>query len=318
MNVSKSNILLFLFVCSECFGGWAQDFSNPVVLHNFEIKNGVNFLSWNMYEDSEYDGSIDAVNGLEITLPQPEYESFEIGDFNSRPYFLISREGDKKGSFSLITSNTEDSVFISDSDHNFEYSDNVSIIPATRLKDIFFEVEDQIDPMDSVVIWTTFGWKSYRYRNSQWYTAGTRNDQGDTLIYPDEGFVYIRSNLETFSFSQSGNANLSAKLSIPNKDEKWVLPNPFPVDVRLSELVNQFDIVKSPNIIDADKIAIWSEDGVSFYKIYYNNGNTWLDESDQQVDPIIQSGRSFFILRSSDSSAQSQSTCIINPVYENN
>lgn len=317
MNLSKSNILLFLFACSRCFGGWAQDFSSPFVLHNFEIKNGVNFLSWNMYEDSEYDGSIDAVSGLEITLPQPLYDTFIVNQFTTQPFLLVSRESGKEGTFSLIASNTEDSVFISDLNHDFEYSDDISIIPATRLKDIFFEVEDQIDPMDSVVIWTTFGWKNYRYINNQWYTAGTRKDQGDTIIYPDEGFIYIRSNSETFSFAQSGNANLSAKLSIPNKDKKWVLPNPFPVDVHLSELMDHFDLIKKPSLVTADKIAFW-RDGASVYKIYYNDGNRWLDEGNQEIDPIIPSGKSFFILRSNESDAISQSTYIINPAYKNN
>lgn len=287
------------------------------MVHNFEIKNGVNFLAWNMHSESEYDGGIDAVDGSKITLPQPLYDTFIVNQFTTQPFLLVSRESGKEGTFSLIASNTEDSVYISDLNHTFEEADSISIIPATRLKDIFFEVEDQIDPKDSVLVWTAIGWKNYRYINNQWYTAGTRDDQGNAIICPDEGFIYIRSNAETFSFAQAGEARLFAKLSVPNQGKKFILPNPFPIDIHLSGLMDHFDLIKEPSLITADKIAFW-RDGASVYKIYYNDGNRWLDEGNQEIDPIIPSGKSFFILRSNESDAISQSTYIINPAYENN
>lgn len=312
--------IFLIFISSVCYSQQyftSQDFSNPVMVHNFEIKNGVNFLAWNMHSESEYDGGIDAVDGLKITLPQPLYDTFIVNQFMTQPFLLVSRESGKEGTFSLIASNTEDSVYISDLNHTFKEADDISIIPATRLKDIFFEVEDQIDPKDSVLVWTAIGWKNYRYINNQWYTAGTRDDQGNAIIYPDEGFIYIRSNAETFSFAQAGEARLFAKLSVPNQGKKFILPNPFPIDIHLSGLMDHFDLIKEPSLITADKIAFW-RDGASVYKIYYNDGNRWLDEGNQEIDPIIPSGKSFFILRSNESDAISQSTYIINPAYENN
>ena len=304
-------IMLMGLTCQAQYYFTAQDYTDPVVVHKFEIKNGVNFLSWNMYEDPAYMGDVDAVDGVFIKPTLGEYDGLIPDAFIERPHLLVSREEDERGKYYHIVGNTSDSIQISDPNHTFEVLDYISVIPATRLRDIFLEEHDLIDKLDSLVVWSGFGWKSYRYVNGQWYTAGTRSDQGDAIIYPDQGFVYIRSQPEGFTFWQAGNANLFAKLKIPNKGKKFIIPNPFPVDAPLSQLVGNFNLFESNLMTKADKIAIWQ--GGGFWKIFYHNGSEWLDEGNIPENPTIESGGSFFIMRSDEDGVQPEEIFILNP-----
>ena len=303
--------MLFAAVCHGHHHFTSQEFSDPVVVHKFEIKNGANFLSWGMYEDPLHMGDVDAVDGVFIKPTLGIYDELEPDIFAQQPCLLISREEDEIGKYYNIVGNTADSIQISDPNHTFEVGDFISVVYATRLKDIFFEVHDNIDRFDQLITWSGLGWKSYSYINGQWYTAGTRADQGDTIIYPNQGFVYLRNKPDGFTFWQAGNANLFAKLKIPNKGKKILSANPFPVDAPLNELIGNFNLKKINSITQADKIALWQ--GGGFWKIFYHNGAEWVDEANQPNEPIIESGGSFFIMRSGEDGMSPEEIFILNP-----
>ena len=58
---------------------------------------------------------------------------------------------------------------------------------------------------DNVIVWTTYGWKTYFYYNNKWQTYGTWSSQDFTTIYPDEGLVLVRRyDTDSYALTLSG------------------------------------------------------------------------------------------------------------------
>ena len=84
---------------------------------------------------------------------------------------------------------------------------------------------------------------------------------------------------------------------LPPRDNKFLMSNPFPIAMNLSELIDTSSNWESSNtVIDADQILVWTG---SVWGIYFYNGSDWINSLTGEIDDkSIEAGASFMILRS--------------------
>ena len=134
---------------------------------------------------------------------------------------------------------------------------------------------------DNIIVWTGVGWKSYFYYQNKWFTSGTRSNQEFTVIYPDEGLVFVRRDTDSFSLTLSGTVPaIDAQGFYPNGGSKFLLSNPYPVSIGLQDLAidTNNDWVKSDTATSADQILVWT--GSSWSTFYKNSSGNWANVAD--------------------------------------
>ena len=187
----------------------------------------------------------------------------------------------------------------------FAIYDGVQIIKATTLETLFGVGVDFTGNSgtpsvgDNILIWSSVGWKVYFHYNDKWQTFGTRADQSSTIIFPDEGMVYVRRG-EQLTLSFSGLVPQSIQSYLPGPGKKFLMSNPFPTTMPLSELIDtDNNWIKSNNVNEADQIATWS--GSSWVTYYTNLNDEWININTGQIDDHeLLAAEAFFIFRSSD------------------
>ena len=141
---------------------------------------------------------------------------------------------------------------------------------------------------DNVIVWnttssgTSIGWKTYFFRSGKWLTAGTRSNQEFTVIYPDEGLVLVRKDTDSFSLTLSGVVPGIDSLGYhPSAGNKFLLSNPYPVAIGLSDLALDSASGKweqSDTASSADQVLVWT--GSSWSTFYKKAGGDWANASD--------------------------------------
>ena len=130
---------------------------------------------------------------------------------------------------------------------------------------------------DNVIVWTTYGWKTYFYYNSKWQTYGSRAAQDNTVIYPDEGLVIVRRDTDSYALTMSGTVPaISSQAFHPASDNKFLLGNPYPVAIGLSNLAVDSAGSKwtgSNTASSADQVLVWT--GSSWETFYKNASGNW-------------------------------------------
>jgi hypothetical protein len=134
---------------------------------------------------------------------------------------------------------------------------------------------------DNIIVWTGVGWKSYFYYQNTWFTSGTRTNQEFSVIYPDEGIVYVRRDTDSFSLTLSGTVPaIDSKGFHPAGGAKFLLSNPYPVSIGLQDLAidSSSSWTKSDTATSADQVLIWT--GSSWTTFYKKSNGNWANVSD--------------------------------------
>jgi hypothetical protein len=303
-------LLLFLLCLRVAYG----ETTDPIGVTNVILPVGTmsdpsyTFISSAYNQDPAYSGSIDAIDGSQLTLSDLEDNNYEDNELIQTAHLLRLRDGDENhnGMVFPVLSNIGDNVVIgcpsADIPTYFSLYDSVDIIEANTLGGLFGTGADFLGLSgkpaqgDNILIWTTYGWKTYFYYQDKWQTFGTRSDQGATIIYPDEGMVYVRKSDElTLSFS--GYVPLIVQSYRPGSDHKFLMSNPFPVTVTLSQLIDtSSNWISNTSVNAADQILSWSG---TAWVIHYHNGDDWINLTAGGAidDKEIQAAESFFIVR---------------------
>ncbi len=285
----KKLIILFLFVFNKMMG----TSTDPLGLTVLNINTGANFLSYSYEDDAVYNGLVTQVEGNKIVLDEL-YNNFhtetflEENELTDTPHFVKIQDGDNAGYVFPILSNKGDAVYADLSSASPSVNDQVSIIPSSTLSQIFSLFAEDFHQDDKLLLWVN-GWKTFFFKDNKWQTFGTRSAQDKVIVYPDEGIVYIRAG-ERFSVYTSGNISLNSQLFFPSAGKKFLMSNPFPMDLKLSELIPQSTWESSDNLNHADQVGVWT--GTNWTVYHCNGAREWRPE-----DATISSGESFFILR---------------------
>jgi hypothetical protein len=134
---------------------------------------------------------------------------------------------------------------------------------------------------DNVIVWTTYGWKTYFYYNNKWQTYGTRSNQDYTTIYPDEGLVIVRRDTDSYALTLSGVVPaIKSQAFHPAGDNKFLLSNPYPVAIGLTDLGlhGSSNWTKNDTAASADQVLVWT--GSSWSTFYKKTSGNWANTAD--------------------------------------
>jgi hypothetical protein len=332
MFVKKMLLILPLLLCAKASAqGWADQNGPTSGVTNIDLEAAsgsspsFTFISYSYYDDAVYSGLIDSISGSTLTLDgftgtDLEDPTFEDGDLTQSSYLLRLVDGNADGNADM-SSTVNSSVFAVLSNVGNEITlnlpadeistyfisgDGIQIIKANTLDSVFGSGEDFVglsgppSSGDNVLIWTTSGWKTYFHYNDKWQTFGTRADQKYTIVYPDEGMVYVRKGgalILSFSGYVSHTRNGPAIMSyIPGGGGKFLMSNPFPISQTIGQLIDtSSNWLSGSNINQADQLLFWSQ---STWTTYYHNGSDWINFNTSAVDDrSVEAGEAFFIAR---------------------
>jgi len=271
-----------------------------------------------------YSGWVDAINGSEVTLDgftgtELEDPPWVDNELAQTPHLLRVVDGNADGNanvFSTVNGHVFNVIGHVGNDMTvnlppeqmssyFAIYDGVQIIKATTLESLFGVGEDFAGNSggpavgDNILVWSSIGWKVYFHYNDKWQTFGTRADQSSTIIFPDEGMVYVRRG-DTHTLSFSGLIPPSVQSYLPGPGGKFLMSNPYPIAQTISQLIDtNSNWIQSNDPNNADQILSWSG---SAWIAYYNNiADDWVNIATGQVDDHeFQPGESFFIIRSNN------------------
>jgi hypothetical protein len=323
--------LIFLLLSISCLGqenwGTTQNgITTGVTNIDIPAANGsapsYTFISSAYTRETVYGGLVDAINGSVLTLEgfagtELEDPPWQDNELTLEPHLLKITDGNADGNADIsstvnghvfnVLGHVGDDVTINvppdQAATYFALYDSVQIIKATTLESLFGSGEDFTGLSgtpavgDNILIWSSIGWKIYFHYNNKWQTFGTRADQGGTIIFPDEGMVYVRrGDAHTLSFS--GLVPPSVQSYLPGPGGKFLMSNPFPMTQTISQLIDtNSNWIQSNDPNDADRILSWS--GNAWVSYYNNVAGDWINISTGQIDDYeFQPGESFFIIRS--------------------
>ncbi len=303
---------------------WSDDSTVPIGVTNIDLPTGTQsdasytFISSAYNQDPAYSGLVDVITGSTLTLTDFSDAGYADNELTQEAHLLRITDGNADGEADVsstvngmifaVIGHTGDDVIINATTAEistyFALYDSVEIIKANTLESLFGVGDDFVGLSgkptsgDNLLIWNSVGWKVYFHYNNKWQTFGTRADQKATIIYPDEGMVYVRRD-QALTLSFSGYVPLSVQSYIPPSDHKFLMSNPFPVAKNLSELIDiSTNWATSGNINDADQLLFWTG---TAWSIYYNNGTDWIEALTGQLDDrSVEAGASFMILRAND------------------
>jgi hypothetical protein len=138
---------------------------------------------------------------------------------------------------------------------------------------------------DNVIVWTTYGWKTYFYYNSKWQTYGTRSSQDFTVVYPDEGLVLVRRDTDSYALTLSGTVPaISSQSFHPAGDNKFLLSNPYPVPIGLADLGlhGSGNWTSNNSAASADQVLVWT--GSSWSTFYKKANGNWYNASESSIN----------------------------------
>jgi hypothetical protein len=321
-------LTLFLFLVGTVNGqGWADDSTNPTGVTNISIPTGssndpsISFISSAYNQDPAYAGMIDVIEGSTLTLSDFDLAGYSDNELTQSAHLLRITDGNADGQAD-VSSTVNGQVFAvishvgneitinlpeTQMDTYFALYDSVEIIKATTLESLFGVGDDFVGVSgkpstgDNILVWNSSGWKVYFHYNNKWQTFGTRSDQSSTIIYPDEGMVYVRRD-DAFTLSFSGLVPLSVQSYVPAGGEKFLMANPFPTEKTISQLINtDGNWLSDTSYLNADQVLFWTG---SSWAIYYHNGDDWVNVITSEVDDkAVDAGEAFFIIRANYSTS---------------
>jgi hypothetical protein len=172
------------------------------------------------------------------------------------------RESAEEGKFYLISSNTGDTLTLSnpladDLSQVFKAESLVEIFEAWTLGSLFgYDASVLQDGNSSVADYvyllkppgqqdgTPNDYRPYFHDGTSWKElGGNGSDASETIIYPDESFMIARRGAATLDLVLSGTAlTQNTFFKIPQQGKRFLMNNPFGVDMMLSDLISTDNI----------------------------------------------------------------------------
>ncbi len=192
-------------------------------------------------------------------------------------------------SFSIRPLNTFDSLF--GSDNSVGFTGGTSLAQADIVA-IFDQATQNFA-----------GLYYYNTSRTRWENSGNVAS-GGTILYPDEALVVIGKSAKTITFSGTVQLGTTSG-SLAGVGQSSLLPNPYSVDVKISEAGFESIIVGGSNFGSSDKLFVWDSAAQQFNKLYYydTDDSQWKTSSNVVVGDtdIIQVGGAVLIVRSNAS-----------------
>lgn len=238
--------------------------------------------------------NVSNVNYMENEFANTHYVQFtESGDWSaieSNTVNSISLETPVANgtdlAFVVRPLNTLDSLFGSDNSAGFTGGSS-------------FGVSDKIFIWDSVEQ-AFVGFYYYNNTTNRWQDIS--NNPQSAIVYPDESMVVLAINDFKLTFSGSVQTDSTSGL-IAGSGKTSVVPNPYSVDLKISQ--SKFDSVLNggSSFGLADNIFVWDSNSQGFTNFYYYNNvaNEWQNISNRSVtdsDVIPAGGVAVVIKRS--------------------
>ena len=216
-------------------------------------------------------------------------------------HFVRSDEKDSinQGKFFRIISNTGDTLTLDNSLSNdlsvvFPPNSNVEIIESLTLGSLFGYSNTSLKEGNSSLAdyiylikppseqnGTIYDYRAYFHDGGSWKdTNGSSADASETLIYPDESFIFARRSPSLLNLRLNGFAIMQdSYVQIPATGKQFLMNNPFGVDAMLSDLISSSNLTNdsaettkwfvSSNQENADNVKILI-DGV--WTTYWHDG----------------------------------------------
>lgn len=262
------------------------------------LEPGYTLMALPYKNEPSYSGSIEEINGNILTLHTNEYDDvWPINKYvDTRHYVFVHDSFDgNKGRFYDIIASDATTVTIDDNYGIPNIHDGIHIIPYVTLNQLFGPYEEFIDK-DYIIRWASYGWTSFTYRNNQWYKPGTRATQGESILRPDEGIVYHRTQTEPLEFITDGTAYEFAQIPVPLNGLKQFVANPYPTTIEVNTLLSDAYGAFGSN----DLLYIWM--GSSWDILQYTPSiSGFVDITTNEVNRNLQSHQPFFIIKENPS-----------------
>jgi hypothetical protein len=213
-----------------------------------------------------------------------------------------------EGKFYRILSNTGDTLSLSNSLGDdlstvFKLNAMVEVFEAWTLGSLFGYSSTQLQEGNSSVAdyiylikppsqqnGTVSDYRSYFHDGSSWKdTNGSNADMSETIIYPDESFILARrtaSPLDLFLFGGAHTQNSFVK--IPASGERFLMNNPFGVDVMLSDLIASINITDDNSTASSKWLASVNQENADNVHILKNGvwNSYWHDGSNMGITEV--------------------------------
>ena len=238
------------------------------------------------------------------------YQSIPKVEIEGGVHFLrcVESGSPNEGKFYRILSNTGDTLSLSNSLGDdlstvFKLNAMVEVFEAWTLGSLFGYSSTQLQEGNSSVAdyiylikspdqqnGTVSDYRSYFYDGNSWKdTNGSSADMSETIIYPDESFILARrtaSPLELFLFGGAHTQNSFVK--IPATGERFLMNNPFGVDVMLSDLIASINITDDNSTASSKWLASVNQANADNVHILKNGvwNSYWHDGSNMGITEV--------------------------------
>ncbi|MBT7651552.1 MAG: hypothetical protein HN553_11295 [Opitutae bacterium] len=229
-------------------------------------------MSWQNHEpavaySSIASGSVTSIN-LAADYRGKGYQQVPSVEIQGGRHFLRCVESGSlhEGKFFLITSNTGDTITIENplaENLNAIFKSNamVEVFEAWTLGSLFGYSSTQLQQGDSSVAdyiyllkppkqqdGTATDYIAHFHDGASWKEVnGSNVSTSDTLIYPDESFILARRSPSPLEISLFGVAlTQDSFVQIPSVGKRFLMNNPFGVDVMLSDLIPTLNLTSDP------------------------------------------------------------------------
>lgn len=254
-------------------------------------------------------GSVSSI-ALDANYSGKGYQSIPKVEIEGGIHFLrcVESGSPNEGKFYRILSNTGDTLSLSNSLGDdlstvFKLNAMVEVFEAWTLGSLFGYSSTQLQEGNSSVAdyiylikppsqqnGTVSDYRSYFHDGSSWKdTNGSNADMSETIIYPDESFILARrtaSPLELFFFGGAHMQNSFVK--IPASGERFLMNNPFGVDVMLSDLIASINITDDNSTASSKWLASVNQENADNVHILKNGvwNSYWHDGSNMGITEV--------------------------------
>lgn len=237
--------------------------------------------------------------------------SFTVDEFASSHYVQFSN-----GSWSAISDNTATAITL---DNPIADSADIgfTIRPLNTLDGLFgsnnsagFTGGTNLAQADVIAIFdqATQNFAGLYYYNSsrtRWESSANAFS-GGVIIYPDEALLVIGKSQKNIVFSGEVQEGITSG-SLAGVGQSSLLPNPYPVDLLISESGFEDFLTGGANFAASDKVFIWDSANQLLSKFYYfdTDDSLWKTASNQVVtsSDVIPVGSAALIVKAQSGSA---------------
>ncbi|CAA6676628.1 MULTISPECIES: hypothetical protein [unclassified Lentimonas] len=233
--------------------------------------------------------------------------SYVVDEFAGSHYVQVASTGE----WAAVASNSADTITLEASiadgtDLSF------TLRPLNTLDSLFgadnsagFTGGADFGASDKVFVWglasqNFVGFYYYNSVDGEWQDVS--NNPATVIIYPDEALIVVAQS--DFDLTFTGSVQTGAvSAPVAGGGKTSILPNPYSVDLKISESGYESVLNGAGDFGSADKLFVWSSDAQNFSKFYYYNtdDSEWQNVSNATVtdDDVIPVGGVAVVVKAS-------------------